>query len=173
MPGQSNKKMQPAPDDSVFCLADSSDQVNQIVDRVRTSGFSIGDVSALFPAEDASLASNSKKSGRGHPPQPAAWWTARQSGFANIGALAIPGVGRLVAAGPIIFALYGSIVGAGTSLAGALIGMGISEPQASRYESKIKEGNILVSVHAETRADISTAKTIFRETGAHCICTTD
>src|SRR5581483_2147260 len=136
MHSRTHRKQDGNQEDSVFCLADARDQVNDIVDRVKTSGFSIGDVSALFPAETPETVTLTRK-GRQQfrtqflAPQPAAWWTARQSGFANIGALAIPGMGKFVAAGPIIFALYGSIVGSGSSLAGALVDMGISEPQAS------------------------------------------
>jgi len=87
--------------------------------------------------------------------------------------LAIPGVGPFVAAGPIILALTGAVVGgAGGGLAGALIGMGISEFEASRYERRIKDGNILISVHTGNSYEINRAKVIFKEAGAQDICTT-
>jgi hypothetical protein len=166
------------PRKSVFCLARSHDLAGQIVDRVKTSGFSTGDVSALFPDQVArqSAQENSARLRREPPPvsQRAAWWTARRSGFASIGALAIPGVGPFIAAGPIIFALSGAVVGAaeGGGLAGALIGMGISEFEASRYESKIKDGNILISVHTGNPDETNRAKVIFMEAGAQDICAT-
>ena len=169
------------PRKSVFCLALSRDLANQIVDRVKTSGFSNSDVSALFPDQDTTRDFAQEKSARiqwrEQPPawQRAAWWTARRSGFASIGALAIPGVGPFVAAGPIIFALSGAVVGSagGSGLAGALIVMGISEFEASRYEGKIKDGNILISVHTENPDEINRAKVIFKEAGALDICATD
>lgn len=65
----------------------------------------------------------------------------------GIGALAIPGIGPIVAAGPIAATLTGAAVGAGAGgLTGALIGMGIPEDEAGRYEGYVKEGKILVVV---------------------------
>jgi hypothetical protein len=165
---------------SVFCLVLSRDLANQIVDRVKTSGFSNNDVSALFPDQDTIRDLAQEKSTRiqWRDPTPesqrAAWWTARRSGFPSIGALAIPGAGPFVAAGPIIFALSGAVAGSvrGGGLAGTLIGMGISEFEASLYESKIKEGNILISIHTENPDGIDRAKAILREAGAQDICTT-
>ena len=87
--------------------------------------------------------------------------------LAGIGALAIPGVGPLIAAGPIMGALAG--VGAGGAvggLVGALVGMGIPEYEAKRYEGRVKEGGILVSVHCDTSEEISKAKDLFKATGA-------
>jgi len=168
------------PRESVFCLVFSRDLANQIVDRVKTSGFSNNDVSALFPDQDTTRDLAQEKSTRirwwEQPPasQRAAWWTARRSGFTSIGALAIPGVGPFVVAGPIIFALSGAGVGraGGGGLAGALIGMGVSELEAGRYESKIKEGNILISVHSEDPDGINRARAILKEAGAQDICIT-
>ena len=87
--------------------------------------------------------------------------------LAGIGALAIPGVGPLIAAGPIMGALAG--VGAGGAvggLVGALVGMGIPEYEAKRYEGRVKEGGILVSIHCDTSEEISRAKDLFKATGA-------
>jgi hypothetical protein len=92
---------------------------------------------------------------------------------AGIGALAIPGVGPFIAAGPIIAALSGAAVGAAVGgIAGGLIGLGIPEIEAKRYEGKIKEGNILISVHTENSEEITLAKDIFTKAGAQDICTT-
>jgi len=144
------------PKDSVFCLALSRGQANRIVKRVRTSGFSINDVSALFPDW-----------------RPAWWTTARRSGFASFGALAIPGVGPFIAAGPIIFRLSGAFaVGVGGGLTGALVCMGMSEIEATLYESRIREGNILISVRTENSDEINRAKATLMEAGAQDICAT-
>jgi outer membrane lipoprotein SlyB len=90
----------------------------------------------------------------------------------GIGALAIPGVGPFIAAGPLMAALSAAAVGAAVGgVAGALIGMGIPEYEARRFEGKIKEGNILISVHPKNPYQISRAQTIFEQCGAHDIST--
>src|SRR4029434_10905322 len=87
--------------------------------------------------------------------------------LAGIGALVIPGVGPLIAAGPIMAALSGAAVGATVGgIAGALIGLGSPEYEAKRYEGKIREGNILISVHAESSDQVKLAKDIFKRAGA-------
>ena len=93
--------------------------------------------------------------------------------IAGIGALAIPGVGPFIAAGPIIAALSGAAIGATVGgIAGGLIGLGIPEIEAKRYEGKVKAGNILISVHTENSTEITRAKDIFTKAGAEDICTT-
>ena len=93
--------------------------------------------------------------------------------IAGIGALAIPGVGPFIAAGPIIAALSGAAIGAAAGgIAGGLIGMGIPEIEAKRYEGKIRTGNILISVHTDDAGEIARAKDIFKQAGAQDICTT-
>jgi hypothetical protein len=91
----------------------------------------------------------------------------------GIGALAIPGVGPFIAAGPIMAALGGAAVGGAVGgIAGALIGFGIPEYEAKRYEGKVHSGNILISVHAEDSNDIKRAKEIFERAGAEDITST-
>jgi hypothetical protein len=93
--------------------------------------------------------------------------------IAGIGALAIPGVGPFIAAGPIMAALSGAAIGAAAGgIAGGLIGLGIPELEAKRYEGKIKEGNILISVHTDNSDEIARAKDIFTKAGAQDICST-
>ena len=92
--------------------------------------------------------------------------------MAAVGSLAIPGVSPLIAAGPIIAALSGAAVGAAVGgIAGALIGMGIPEYEARRYEEKVKAGNILISVHTEDSAGVARAKEILKAAGAQDIAT--
>ena len=87
--------------------------------------------------------------------------------LAGIGSLAIPGVGPLIAAGPIVALLAGAGAGgAAGTLLGALIGMGIPEYEAKRYEGRVKDGGILVSVHCSTAEDIDRAKDLLKGTGA-------
>src|ERR1700760_461268 len=93
--------------------------------------------------------------------------------LAGIGVLAIPGLGPLIAAGPVIAALTG--VGSGGILGGvigALVGMGIPEYEAKRYEGRIKEGGILLSVHCDSGDWASKAKQILEETGAEDVSST-
>ena len=93
--------------------------------------------------------------------------------LAGIGALAIPGLGPFIAAGPIMAALSGGAIGAvGGGLTGALVGLGIPEYEAKRYEGKVKEGGILISVHSESNDETRRAKDIFKEEGAHDISST-
>ena len=87
--------------------------------------------------------------------------------LAGIGALAIPGLGPFIAAGPIMATLAG--IGSGGvvgGIVGALIGMGIPEYEAKRYEGRIKEGGILLSVHCDNSEWVGKAKDILKQTGA-------
>jgi hypothetical protein len=91
----------------------------------------------------------------------------------GIGALAIPGLGPFIAAGPLVATLAGVGVG-GTigGLAGALVGMGIPEYEAKAYEKQLEKGGILISVHCDTSEEIARAKDLLRGTGARDISST-
>jgi hypothetical protein len=92
--------------------------------------------------------------------------------LAGIGALAIPGVGPFIAAGPIMAALSGAAVGAATGgVVGGLIGLGIPEIEAKRYDEKLKKGNYLIAVHTDESEDVDRAKQIFKTAGAEDIST--
>jgi hypothetical protein len=163
---------------AVICIASSETQAEAIVDRLKSTGFSNSDISVLFPdkrgTKDFAHEHNTKApegattgAGAGGVVGGALGW------LAGIGALAIPGVGPLIAAGPIMAALSGAAVGAAVGgLTGALVGMGIPEYEAKRYEGKIKGGNILISVHSEDSEQTKRAKAIFEEFGAQDISTT-
>jgi len=163
---------------SVFCITTTRDQADRIVDQLKTADFSNNDISVLFPdkgsTRDFAHEKNTKApegavagAGAGGVLGGALGW------IAGIGALAIPGVGPFIAAGPIVAALSGAAVGAAVGgIAGGLIGMGIPEIEAKRYEGKVKAGNILISVHTENSEEIAAAKDIFTKAGAEDICTT-
>ena len=90
--------------------------------------------------------------------------------LAGVGALAIPGVGPFIAAGPIIGALAGlGVGGAVGGLVGALVGMGVPEYEAKRYEGRVKDGGVLLSVHCATSDEITRAKKILEQTSAEDI----
>ena len=164
---------------SVFCLSDNESQTEKIVQDLKAGGFSNNDISVLFPdksgTKDFAHEKNTKVpegaatgAGTGGILGGALGW------LVGIGALAIPGVGPFIAAGPIMAALAGAGVGAAVGgLTGALVGMGVPEYEAKRYEGKIKEGNILISVHSEDRDEIKRAKEIFERNGAHDISYTE
>ena len=163
---------------SVFCIATSRNQADQIVGQLKNANFSNNDISALFADKGTSHDFAHEKNTKA----PEGAVTGAVTGgvvvgalgwIAGIGALAIPGVGPFIAAGPIIAALSGVAIGATVGgIAGGLIGLGIPELEAKRYEGKIKEGNILISVHTDNSAEISRAKDIFTKAGAEDICTT-
>ena len=163
---------------SVFCIATSRDQADRIVDQLKAANFSNSDISVLFPDKGTTRDFAHEKNTKAPEGAVAGAGTGGVVGGAlgwivGIGALAIPGVGPFIAAGPILAALSGAAIGAAAGgIAGGLIGLGIPELEAKRYEGKIKEGNILLSVHAETSDEITQAKEIFTKAGAHDICTT-
>ena len=163
---------------SVFCIATSRIQADEIVDQLKVANFSNNDISALFADKGTSHDFAHEKSTKAPEGAVTGAGTGGVLGgalgwIAGIGALAIPGVGPFIAAGPILAALSGAAIGATVGgIAGGLIGMGIPEIEAKRYEGKIKEGNILISVHTENSDEIKRAKEIFTESGAQDICTT-
>ncbi len=94
--------------------------------------------------------------------------------LAGVGALAIPGLGPFIAAGPLMAALSGAAAGAAVAgVAGALIGLGIPEIEAKKYEGKIRGGNILLAVHAESSERRQRAAELLRQGGAHDIVSTN
>jgi len=163
---------------AVFCLSDSEVQAGNIVTELKSAGFSNNDISVLFPDK----AGTKDFAHEQHTKAPEGAATGAGTGgilggglgwLIGIGSLAIPGVGPFIAAGPIMAALAGAGIGAAVGgLTGALVGMGIPEYEAKRYEGKIKEGNILISVHSENSEERKRAKAIFERAGAHDISST-
>jgi hypothetical protein len=163
------------PKKSVFCIAANREQADQIVTWLKDSGFSNNDISVLFPDKGTTRDFAHQKNTKAPEGAVAGASTGGIVGgalgwLAGIGALAIPGIGPFVAAGPIAAALSGAAVGAAVGgIAGALVGMGIPEYEARRYEGKVRSGNILISVHTEGAAEIAAARKIFEDAGAEDI----
>jgi hypothetical protein len=163
---------------SALCLVDTEAQADAVVGKLRSVGFSDNDISVLFPDKGTTRDFAHKKETK----MPEGATVGASTGgvvggtiglLAGIGALAIPGLGPFIAAGPIMAALSGGAIGAlGGGLTGALVGLGIPEYEAKRYEGKVKEGGILISVHSESNDETSRAKDIFKEEGAHDISST-
>jgi len=164
---------------SVFCITKTETQAVAIVDRLKVAGFSHNDISVLFPDK----AGTKDFAHEQHTKAPEGAATGAGTGgllggafgwLVGIGAIAIPGLGPFIAAGPILAALSGAAAGAALGgITGALIGMGIPEYEAKRYEGKIKEGNILISVHTEDSTEVARAKEIFEQAGAEDISYTE
>jgi hypothetical protein len=163
---------------AVFCIAQNTDQAESIVSDLITAGFSNSDISVLF--SDKSNTQDFAHEKHTKAPEGAAIGGSVGLGtgavvglLAGIGALAIPGVGPFIAAGPIMGALSGAAVGAATGgLAGVLIGLGIPEYEAKRYEGKITGGNALISVHTTNSEGVDLAKKVFEEAHAEDISST-
>ncbi len=163
---------------AVFGIYKNSASAERAVDRIVAAGFSSSDVSVLLPDNNSSRDFAHEKNTKA----PEGTATGVTAGgvvggtlglLAGIGALAIPGVGPLIAAGPIMGALAGLGVG-GTvgGLIGALVGMGIPEYEAHRYEGRVKEGGVLLSVHCDTSEEVARAKELLEHSGAEDISST-
>lgn len=141
-------------------------------DTLISSGFLASDISALVPNNLGSKEIGAIKATKAPEGTAAGATTGAVLGgalglLAGIGALAIPGVGPLIAAGPIMAGLAGlGVGGAVGGLTGALIGMGIPEYEAKRYEGRLQKGGILLSVHCDSSEEIKRAKEIMKNTGA-------
>ena len=160
---------------AVFGIYPNRTGAERAVDALRQKGFRSTDISVLFPENQGTKDFVHEKNTKA--PEGAA--TGATSGaviggtlgwLVGIGALAIPGLGPFIAAGPIMAALAGAGAGGVVGgLAGALVGMGIPEYEAKRYEGRIKEGGILLSVHSDNSEWTKKAKEILERTGAQDI----
>jgi len=142
--------------DVVYGIAKTEAQAERIVNELEAAGFDYGDISVLLPDRTGTRDFAHEKGTKAPEGAAAGAGTGGLLGgalglLAGIGSLAIPGVGPLIAAGPILATLSGAAVGATVGgIAGALVGMGIPEYEAKLYEGRLRDGNILISVHAET-----------------------
>jgi hypothetical protein len=157
---------------AVFGIYRDRRGVEYAVDALRTAGFRNTDISVLFPENEGTKDFAHEKNTKAPEGTATGAGTGAVIGgtlgwLAGIGALAIPGVGPLIAAGPIVAALTGvGVGGAIGGITGALIGMGIPEYEAKRYEGRVKEGGMLLSVHSDNSDWTSKAKDILKRTGA-------
>jgi hypothetical protein len=157
---------------AVFGIFPSVFQAECAVDALVLAHFTRGDISVLMADRDSSRAFAHEK----HTKAPEGTATGVAAGgtiggtlglLAGIGALAIPGVGPLVAAGPIMGALAGfGVGGAVGGFVGALVGLGIPEYEAKRYEGRVKDGGVLLSVHCYDSEDVVRATETLEHTGA-------
>ena len=163
---------------AVFGIYPSYSSVENAVDALKANDFRNTDISVLFPENVGSKAFAHEKGTKA----PEGATTGATSGaviggtlgwLAGIGALAIPGIGPFIAAGPIMAALAGAGVGGAVlGIGGALIGLGIPEYEAKRYEGRVTKGGILLSVHSDDSVWKDRAKAILEQTGAEDISAT-
>jgi hypothetical protein len=163
---------------AVFCIAKTEEQAMRIVDQLKAAGFSNNDVSVLLPdragTRDFAHEQHTKAPEGATAGAVAGGLAAGALGWlVGIGSLAIPGVGPFIAAGPILAALSGAAAGGAIGgMAGALVGFGIPEYEAKQYEGKVKNGNILISVHTEDSKERNAAREIFERSRAEDIAST-
>jgi hypothetical protein len=161
----------------VYCIAPTETHAARIANRLYTEGVPPGNISVLHPDRGGSgdfAHVNSTKA-----PEGAAVGTG--SGMilggavgwlVGIGTLAIPGLGPLVAAGPILAALSGAAVGGlAGGVTGALVGLGIPEYEAQKYEGRLRQGGILLAVHSNDSDELSRIHDVFAAEGAEDIST--
>jgi len=163
---------------AVFGIYSNLQTADKATDALVRAGFPASDISALLPDNLGNREIGTQRATKA--PEGAA--TGAGSGalvggalglLAGMGAIAIPGVGPLIAAGPIIAALAGvGVGGAVGGFTGALIGLGIPEYEAKRYEGRIQKGGALLSVHCDISDEIKEAKEIMKNTGAEDISST-
>jgi len=164
---------------AVFCLTRTETQAIAIVNQLKAAGFSSNDISVLLPDTTGTRDFAHEQHTKAPEGAAAGAGTGVLLGGAlgwlvGIGALAIPGLGPFIAAGPIMAALSGAAAGAAVGgVTGALIGLGMPEYEAKQYEGKIKEGRVLISVHTENSTERDRAKTIFEQAGAEDISYTE
>src|SRR5579884_37015 len=157
---------------AVFGIYPNQASAEAAVDTLRTAGFRNTDISVLFPDNEGTKDLAIEKETKA----PEGATTGGVSGgiiggalgwLAGIGALAIPGIGPLIAAGPIVAMLSGiGVGGALGGVIGALTGLGIPEYEAKRFEGRIRKGGILLSVHCDNSDWVKRAKQVLDQTGA-------
>jgi hypothetical protein len=163
---------------AVFGIYSNQPALEEGIAALRDANFRHEDISVLYPQNPGNKDLAHEKATKAPEGATTGAGTGAVIGgvlgwLAGIGAIAIPGVGPFIAAGPIMAALAG--VGAGGvigGIAGGLIGIGIPEYEAKRYEGRIRSGGILISVHCDDSNWTHKAKTVLSETGAEDISST-
>jgi hypothetical protein len=160
---------------AAFGIYPSRAEVEEAVERLRGAGFRGTDISVLFPDNEGTKDFAHEKNTKAPEGVTAGAVSGGIAGgvlgwLTGIGVLAIPGVGPFIAAGPIVAALAGAgAVGTLGGIIGALVGMGIPEYEAKRFEGRLRDGGILLSVHCDESDWVKRAKQILRDTGAQDI----
>lgn len=164
---------------AVFGILSTQSEAEGLISELQSTGFSVTDISVLFPNKGQTRDFAHTQGTKAPEGAVVGGSTGGLAGgvvglLAGIGAITIPGLGPLIAAGPLMAVLSGAAVGAAVgSITGGLIGLGIPEIQAKAYEGKVQGGNILIAVHAEDGRQVDIAKRIFKSRGAEDIAVTN
>jgi hypothetical protein len=164
---------------AVVGILRTQSETEELINELQSNGFAVGDVSVLFPNKGQTRDFAHIQGTKAPEGAMVGGGTGGIAGgvlglLAGIGAIAIPGLGAFIAAGPLMALLSGAAVGAAVgSITGGLIGLGIPEIQAKAYEGKIQGGNILIAVHTEDSDQVAVAKRIFKARGAEDISVTN
>jgi hypothetical protein len=163
---------------TVIGIIDNETQADRIVASLQGSGFAADDISVLLPDRRGTRDFAHEH----HTKAPEGAVAGGVGGgviggtigvLAGIGAIAIPGLGAFIAAGPVMAALSGAAAGAAVGgVTGALVGMGIPELEAKKYEGKLRGGNILLAVHIDNSNEAERAKEVLKREGARDISST-
>lgn len=160
---------------AIFCIAGSNEQALSLIEQLRSAGIPGSAVSALL-ADRRSTQDFAHETGTRAPEGAVTGLSAggllggTLGWLAGMGALAIPGVGPFLAAGPVLTALGGAVAGAMVGgIAGTLVGMGVTKELATHYERKIHQGEVLVSVHADEPQVLERARRVFEAAGVRDI----
>jgi hypothetical protein len=163
---------------AVICIVKEIELAERVIGQLREAGIASDRISVLFPDRQGTryfVYEQNTKAPEGAVAGASAGGLAGGAlgWLVGIGSLAIPGLGPLIAAGPILAGLSAAAVGAAVGgLTGALVGMGMPEYEAKQYEDKIKSGNTFISVHTDDGDQRGVAKKIFENAGAEDIRTT-
>jgi len=160
---------------TVVCMTQTRDQAEKIVEALREGNFSNTGISVVLPDVAPSQALQPVEDNKSAEVAAIGAGTGGVLGgvlgwLVGIGALALPGIGPLLAAGPIVAAISGAAVG-GTvgGLAGGLTGLGFSDYEVNRYLGRIKEGHALVAVHSDDAAELGRARDLFLRYGGEIV----
>ena len=162
---------------SVFAIYTTRSDVDSAINALKQAGFSNSAISILLPenvhtGELATERTTKAPEGAAVGVGSGAALGGALGWLVGVGALAIPGIGPVIAAGPLVACLAGiGIGGAFGGFAGSLVGMGIPEYEAKQYEGRLLKGGILVAVHCETGEQVNRAKDVFQSTGAQDVVT--
>jgi hypothetical protein len=158
---------------SIIGIVDTQEKAELIVNDLQRAGFALPDLSVLYPSPAGSQDFAFKHGTKAPEGATAGVSAGGAIGgtlglLAGLGAIAIPGLGPFIAAGPLLGALSGAAAGAAVGgVTGALVGMGIPEIEAKRYEHTVTQGNILVAVHVNSQEAAREATAVLERDGAH------
>jgi hypothetical protein len=161
----------------VYGIASNDAKAVRIATRLKASGFTPSDISVLAPdrgsLRDLAIDNSTKApEGAATGVSAGALLGGALGWLAGIGSLMIPGIGPVLAAGPIMVALSGAAIGGAVgALAGTLIGLGIPEYEAKQYETKLRSGNILLAVHVDDVEEAALVRQVMEEERAEDIAT--